>query len=47
MNLFPKREDSRTYELRNNQHLSLINCKSTRFRNTFIPSSIVVYNESL
>ena len=42
-----KREDSRTYELRNNQHLSLINCRSTRFRNTFIPSSIVVYNESL
>ena len=42
-----KRKDLRTYELRNNQHINLINCKTTRFRNTFIPSNIEVYNDSL
>ena len=42
-----KRKDLRTYELRNNQHFNLINCKTTRFHNTFIPSSIEVSNDSL
>jgi hypothetical protein len=38
-----KRED---YNLRNDQHINLINCKTTRFSKSFIPSSIVSYNDS-
>jgi hypothetical protein len=38
-----KREDLRTYNLRNDQHINLINCKTTRFSKSFIPSSIVSY----
>ena len=41
-----KREDLRTYNLRNDQHINLINCKTTRFSKSFIPSSIVSYNDS-
>ena len=42
-----KREFLRSYNLRNDNHLGLISCNTTRFYNTFIPSSIVVYNNEL
>ena len=42
-----KREFIRSYNLRNDNHLGLISCNTTRFYNTFIPSSIVVYNNEL
>ena len=37
----------RSYNLRNDNHLGLISSNTTRFYNTFIPSSIVVYNNEL
>ena len=42
-----KRKVLRTYDLRHDQNLSLINRKTTGFRNFFIPSSMAVYCDSL
>ena len=42
-----KRMDLRTYDLRNDQHFSFINRKTTGFRIFFISSSMPVYNDSI
>ena len=36
-----------SYTLRNDNHVNLIDCKTNRFRNSFLPSSILAYNDSL
>ena len=35
------------YSLRNDHHVNLIDCKTSIFRNSFLPSSIVPYNDLL
>jgi hypothetical protein len=40
-------ELSQLYWLRNDNHVNSIDCKTNRFRNSFLPSSILAYNASL
>ena len=42
-----RRENLVNYTLRNDNHVNLIDCKTNRFRNSFLPSSILAYNDSL
>ena len=42
-----RRENLVNYTLRNVNHINLIDCKTNRFRNSFLPSSILAYNDSL
>ena len=42
-----RRMNSVKYSIRNEHHVNLIDCKTSRFSNSFLPSSIVAYNDSL
>ena len=40
-----RRENLVNYTLRNDNHVNLIDYKTNRFRNSFLPSSILAYND--
>ena len=42
-----KRENIVNYTLRNDNHVNFIDCKTNRFQNSFLPSSILAFNDSL